>query len=82
MGIASQQCANPRRTNGAGTPAEDMSGVSLAPGTTTDVASQQRANPRRTDDASTLARDLSGISLVPETTTRFISTATSPPSTN
>jgi hypothetical protein len=59
-----------------------MSGVSLAPGPTTGVASRQCANPRRTDDASTLARDLSGISLAPEIATCFISTATSPPSTN
>jgi hypothetical protein len=59
-----------------------MSGVILAPGTTTGVASQQRANPRRTDDASSLARDLSGISLAPEIATRSISDATSPPSTN
>jgi hypothetical protein len=59
-----------------------MSGVSLAPGTTTGVASRQRANPRQTDDASALARDLSGISLAPEIATRSISTATSPPSTN
>jgi hypothetical protein len=59
-----------------------MSGVSLAPETTTGDASPQNANPRRTDDASTLARDLSGISLAPETVTRFVSTTTSPPSTN
>jgi hypothetical protein len=72
----------PERVNGTGTPAGDMLGVILAPRTTTGVASQQRANPRRTDDASTLARDLSGISLAPKTTTRFISTVTSPPSTN
>jgi hypothetical protein len=59
-----------------------MSGVILAPGTTTGVASQQRANPRQTDDAGTLARDLSGISLAPEITTRSISDATSSPSVN
>jgi hypothetical protein len=59
-----------------------MSGVSLAPGTTTGVASRQRVNPRRTDDVGTLARDLSGISLVPEMATHFISIATSPPSTD
>jgi hypothetical protein len=59
-----------------------MSGVSLAPETTTGDASPQNANPRRTDDANTLARDLSGISLVPETATRFISIATSPLSSN
>jgi hypothetical protein len=72
----------PERVDGSGTPAGDMSGVSLAPETTTDVASRQRANPRWTVDASTLARDLSGISLAPEIATRPISTATSPPSTN
>jgi hypothetical protein len=72
----------PERVDGAGTPVGDMSGVSLAPGTTTGVASRQCGNPRRTDDAGTLARDLSGISLAPEMATRFISTATSPPSTD
>jgi hypothetical protein len=70
------------RADDAGTPAGDMTGVILAPGTTTGVASQQRANPRRTDDASTLARHLSGISLAPEIATRSISDATSPPSIN
>jgi hypothetical protein len=72
----------PERVDGAGTPTEDMSGVILAPGTTTGVSSQQRANPRQTDDTSTLVRDLSGISLAPEIATRSISDATSPPSTN
>jgi hypothetical protein len=72
----------PERVDDAGTPVGDMSGVILAPGTTTGVASQQRANPRRTDDASTLARDLSGISLAPEITTHSIPDATSPPSIN
>jgi hypothetical protein len=57
-----------------------MSGVVLAPETTTDVASQQHANPGRTDDASTLARDLSDISLASEITTHSIPDATSPPS--
>jgi hypothetical protein len=70
------------RVDGAGTPAGDMSGVFLAPETTTGVASQQRANPKRTDDTSTLARDLSGISLAPEITTHSVPDATSPPSTN
>jgi hypothetical protein len=79
---STSSAVGPQRVDDAGTPAGDMLGVSLAPGTTTDVASRQRANPRRTDDASTLARDLSGISLAPEIATRFISTATSPPSTN
>jgi hypothetical protein len=59
-----------------------MSGVILAPKTTTGVASQQRANPRRTDDVGTLARDLSDISLAPEITTHSIPDATSPPSIN
>jgi hypothetical protein len=59
-----------------------MSGVVLAPETTTGVASQQRANPKRTDDAGTLARDLSNISLAPEITTHSVPDATSPPSIN
>jgi hypothetical protein len=59
-----------------------MSGVILAPGTTTGVASQQGANPVRTDDAGTLVRDLSDISLTAEITTHSISDATSPSSTN
>jgi hypothetical protein len=59
-----------------------MSGVVLAPETTTGVASQQHANPGRTDDAGTLARDLSDISLAPEITTHSIPDATSPPSIN
>jgi hypothetical protein len=72
----------PERVDDAGTPAGDMSGVILAPETTTGVASQQNASPRRTDDAGTLARDLSGISLAPEITTHSTFDATSPPSTN
>jgi hypothetical protein len=48
----------PERVDDADTSAGDMSGVILAPRTTTDVASQQRANPRRTDDAGTFVRDL------------------------
>jgi hypothetical protein len=59
-----------------------MSGVVLAPETTTGVASQQRANPRRTDDAGTLVRDLSDISLAPEITTHSIPDVTSPSSIN
>jgi hypothetical protein len=66
----------------AGTPAGDMSGVVIAPETTTGVASQQRANPKRTDDASTLTKDLLGVSLVPEITVHSIPDATSPPSIN
>jgi hypothetical protein len=72
----------PKRVDDAGTPAGDMSGVVLAPETTTGVAPQQRANPKRTDDAGALARDLSDISLAPEITTHSIPDATSPPSIN
>jgi hypothetical protein len=68
------------RVDDAGTPAGDMSGVFLAPETTTDVVSLQRANPKRTDDASTLAKDLLGVSLVPEMTVHSVPDATSPPS--
>src|SRR5699024_1642659 len=56
------------RVDDAGTPAGDMSGVVLAPETTTDVISPQRANPKRIDDANTLAKGLLGVSLVPEIT--------------
>jgi hypothetical protein len=55
-----------------------MSGIVLAPETTTGVASLPYANTMRTDDASTLAKDLLGVTLVPEMTVR--SDATSPPS--
>jgi hypothetical protein len=54
-----------------------MSGVVLAPKTTTDVVSPQRANPKRTDDASTLAKGLLGVSLVPEITVQSVPDATS-----
>jgi hypothetical protein len=57
-----------------------MSGVVLAPETTTGVASPQHANPKRTDDANTLAKDLLGVSLVPAITRQFVPDATSPPS--
>jgi hypothetical protein len=57
-----------------------MSGVVLAPETTTGVASPQCANPKRTNDASTLAEDLLGVSLVPEITVHSVPNATSPPS--
>jgi hypothetical protein len=70
----------PERVDNAGTPAGDMSGVVLAPETTTDVISPQRANPKRTDDANTLARDLLGVSLIPEMTVHSVPDATSPPS--
>jgi hypothetical protein len=66
----------PEQVDDAVTPARDMSGVILAPETTTGVASQQRANPRWTNDASTLARDLLGISLAPEITTHSVLDAT------
>jgi hypothetical protein len=59
-----------------------MSGIVLAPETTTDVAFPQCANPKRTDDASTVTKDLSGISLVPEITVQSVPDATSPPSIN
>jgi hypothetical protein len=57
-----------------------MSGVVLAPETTTSVTSLQRASPKRADDASTLAKDLLGVSLVPEMMVRSVPDATSPPS--
>jgi hypothetical protein len=81
-GGSTSSAVGPERVDDADTPAGDMLGVILAPGTTTGVASQQGANPMRTDDASTLARDLSDISLAPEITTHSISDATSPPPTN
>jgi hypothetical protein len=68
------------RVNDAGTPARDMSGVILAPETTTSVVSPQHANPKRTDDASTLAEGLLGVSLVPEITVQSVPDTTSSPS--
>jgi hypothetical protein len=68
------------RVGDTGTPAGDMSGVVLAPETTTGVISPQRANPKRTDDASTLAEGLLGISLVLEITVQSVPDATSSPS--
>jgi hypothetical protein len=65
------------RVDDVGTPARDMSGIVLAPDTTTDVVSPQRANPKRTDDASTLAKGLLGVSLVPEITVQSVPDATS-----
>jgi hypothetical protein len=70
----------PERVDDAGTPAGDMSGLVLAPETTTDVVSPQRANPKRTNDASTLVKDLLGVSLVPEIMVQSVPDATSPPS--
>jgi hypothetical protein len=57
-----------------------MSGVVLAPETTTGVVSPQHASPKRTDDASTLAKDLLGVSLVLEITVQSVPDATSSPS--
>jgi hypothetical protein len=68
------------RVDDTGTPAGDMSGVVLAPETTTSVVSPQHANPKRTDDASTLVKDLLGVSLVPEITVQSVPDATSSPS--
>jgi hypothetical protein len=68
------------RVDDTDTPAGDMSGVILAPETTTDVVSPQRANPKRTDDASTLAKGLLGVSLVPEIVVQSVPDATSSPS--
>jgi hypothetical protein len=70
----------PKRVDGTGTPAGDMSGVVLVPETTTGVVSPQHANPKRTDDASTLAKDLLDVNLVPEMTVYSVPNATSPPS--
>jgi hypothetical protein len=82
VGGGTSSAVGPERDDDAGTPAGDMSGVVLAPETTTGVASQQRANPKRTDDADTLTRDLSNISLAPEITTHSVPDATSPSSIN
>jgi hypothetical protein len=68
------------RVDGAGTPAGDMSGVDLTPGTIASVISPQRANPKRTDDASIFAEGLLGVSFVPEITVQSIPNATSSPS--
>jgi hypothetical protein len=70
------------RVDDSGTLAGDMSGVVLAPETTTNVVSPQRANPKRTDDASTLAKDLLGVSLVRKITVQSVPDTTSPPSIN
>jgi hypothetical protein len=79
-GGGTSSAVGPKRVDDAGTPAGDMSGVVLAPETTTGVASPQRVNPERTDDASTLTKDLLGVSLVPEITVHSVPDATSPPS--
>jgi hypothetical protein len=79
-GGGTSSAVGPELVNDAGTPAGDMSGVVLAPETTTDVVSPRRANPKRTDDASTLAKDLLGVSLVPKMTVHSAPDTTSPPS--
>jgi hypothetical protein len=79
-GGSTSSVVGPERVDDVDTPAGDMSGVVLAPETTTDVVSPRCANPKRTDDASTLAKDLLGVSLVPEMTVQFAPDATSPPS--
>jgi hypothetical protein len=79
-GGGTSSAVGPERVDDAGTPAGDMSGVVLAPETTTGVTSPLRANPKRTDDASTLAKDLLGVSLVPEVTVQSVPDAISPPS--
>jgi hypothetical protein len=79
-GGVTSSAVGPERVDDAGTPVGDMSGVVLAPETTTGVASPQRANPKRTNDASTLAKDLLRVSLVPKITVHFVPDATSPPS--
>jgi hypothetical protein len=68
------------RVDNTGTPVGDMSGVDLAPETTTSVVSPQHANPERTDDASTLAEDLLSVSFVPKITVQSVPNATSSPS--
>jgi hypothetical protein len=68
------------QVDNTGTPVGDMSGVVLAPETTTSVVSPQHANPKRTDDASTLAEGLLGISLVPKITVQSVPDATLSPS--
>jgi hypothetical protein len=68
------------RVDDTSTPAGDMSGVDLAPETTTSVVSPQHANPKQTDDASTLVKGLLGVSLVPEITVQSVPNATSSPS--
>jgi hypothetical protein len=69
-GGSTSSAVTPERVNDTGAPAGDMSGVVLAPETTTGVASPPYANTKRTDDASTLAKDLLGVTLVPEMTVR------------
>jgi hypothetical protein len=79
-GGGTSSAVGPERVDDASIPVGDMSGVILAPETTTGDTSPQHANPKRTDDASTLAKDLLGDSLVPEITVQSVPDATSPPS--
>jgi hypothetical protein len=79
-GGGTSSAVSPERVDDAATPAGDMSGVVLAPETTTDVVSPRRANPKRSDDASTLVKDLLDVSLVPEMMVHSAPDATSPPS--
>jgi hypothetical protein len=79
-GGGTSSAIGPERVDDAGTSAGDISGVVLAPETTTDVVSPRRANPKRTDDANTLAKDLLGVSLVPEMTVQSAPDVTSPSS--
>jgi hypothetical protein len=79
-GGGTSSAVGPERVDDAGTPAGDMSGVVLAPETTTGVASPPRTNPKRIDDASTLVKDLLGVSLIPKITVHSVPNATSPPS--
>jgi hypothetical protein len=78
VGGGTSSAVGPERVDDAGTPAGAMSGVDLAPETTTGVASPQCANPKWADDASTLAKDLLGVSLVPEITVQSVPDATLP----
>jgi hypothetical protein len=79
-GGGTSSVVGPERVDHVDTPAGDMSGVVLAPETTTNVISPQRANPKRTDDANTLVKHLLGVNLVPEMTVHSFPDATSPPS--
>jgi hypothetical protein len=79
-GGGTSSAVGPERVDDTGTLSGDMSGVVLAPETTTGVASPPRANPMRTDDASTLVKDLLGVSLVPEITVQSVPDTTSPSS--
>jgi hypothetical protein len=79
-GGGTSSAVRPERVDDAVTPAGAMSGVVLAPETTTGVTSLQHANPKLTHEASTLVKDLLSVSLVPEITVQSVPDATSPPS--